>query len=143
MDAVSRIESSLADAVLYAEAAGAPPRLAAAMRHAVFPKGGRIRPRLTLAVAASCGDDSPALSSAAGAAIELLHVVSEVVDHVTAIHPGARVEVASRTEAPGGIVVEIRTASTTRYDPSGRRGMAAALRGIGFSTSQIEGQALE
>ena len=53
-----------------------------------------------------------------GAAIELLHVVSEVVDHVTAIHPGARVEVASRTEAPGGIVVEIRTASTTRYDPS-------------------------
>jgi hypothetical protein len=63
-----------------------------------------------------------------GAAIELLHVVSEVVDHVTAIHPGARVEVASRTEAPGGIVVEIRTASTTRYDPSGRRGMAAAAR---------------
>ena len=63
-----------------------------------------------------------------GAAIELLHVVSEVVDHVTAIHPGARVEVASRTEVPGGIVVEIRTASTTRYDPSGRRGMAAAAR---------------
>ena len=63
-----------------------------------------------------------------GAAIELLHIVSEVVDHVTAIHPGARVEVASRTEAPGGIVVEIRTASTTRYDPSGRRGMAAASR---------------
>ncbi len=63
-----------------------------------------------------------------GAAIELLHVVSEVVDHVTAIHPGARVEVSSRTEAPGGIVVEVRTASTTRYDPSGRRGMAAAAR---------------
>ena len=63
-----------------------------------------------------------------GAAIELLHIVSEVVDHVTAIHPGARVEVSSRTEAPGGIVVEIRTASTTRYDPSGRRGMAAASR---------------
>ena len=63
-----------------------------------------------------------------GAAIELLHVVSEVVDHVTAIHPGGRVEVASRTEAPGGIVVEIRTASTTRYDPAGRLGMAAATR---------------
>ena len=62
------------------------------------------------------------------AAVELLHVVSEVVDHVTAIHPGARIEVSSRTEAPGGIVVEVRTASTTRYDPSGRRGMAAAAR---------------
>ena len=36
------------------------------------------------------------------AAVELLHVVSEVVDHVTAIHPGARIEVSSRTEAPGG-----------------------------------------
>ena len=63
-----------------------------------------------------------------GAAVELLHVVSEVVDHVTAIHPGARVEVSSRSEAPGGIVVEVRTASTTRYDPAGRRGMAAAAR---------------
>lgn len=62
------------------------------------------------------------------AASELLHVVAEVVDHVTAIHPGGRIEVSSRTEAPGGIVVEIRTASTTRYDPSGRRGMAAAAR---------------
>ncbi|NKE44603.1 polyprenyl synthetase family protein [Roseomonas frigidaquae] len=80
MDAVSRIESSLADAVLCAEAAGAPPRLAAAMRHAVFPKGGRIRPRLTLAVAAACGDDRPALSSAAAAAIELLHCASLVHD---------------------------------------------------------------
>jgi hypothetical protein len=58
----------------------------------------------------------------------LLHIVSEVVDHVTAVHPGARVEVSSRTETPGGIVVEIRTASTTRSDPSGRRGMAAASR---------------
>lgn len=80
MDALSRIEASLADAVLNAEAAGAPPLLAAAMRHAVFPKGGRIRPRLTLAVAAACGDDRPALSSAAGAAIELLHCASLVHD---------------------------------------------------------------
>jgi hypothetical protein len=62
------------------------------------------------------------------AATELLHVVAEVVDHITAIHPGARIEVSSRTEVPGGIVVEVRTASTTRYDPSGRRGMAAAAR---------------
>ncbi len=62
------------------------------------------------------------------AAGELLHVVAEVVDHVTAIHPGGRIEVSSRVEAPGGIVVEIRTASTTRYDPSGRRGLVAAAR---------------
>ncbi len=80
MDALARIESSLADAVLSAEASGAPPRLAAAMRHAVFPKGARIRPRLTLAVAAACGDDQPRLASAAAAAIELLHCASLVHD---------------------------------------------------------------
>ncbi len=80
MDVTARIEASLADAVLLAEASGAPPRLAAAMRHAVFPKGARIRPRLTLAVAASCGDDRPALTSAAAAAIELLHCASLVHD---------------------------------------------------------------
>ncbi|MCA3326074.1 MAG: polyprenyl synthetase family protein [Roseomonas sp.] len=80
MDALARIESSLADAVLSAEASGAPPRLAAAMRHAVFPKGARIRPRLTLAVASACGDDQPRLASAAAAAIELLHCASLVHD---------------------------------------------------------------
>jgi geranylgeranyl diphosphate synthase type II len=80
MDVAARIEASLADAVLLAEATGAPPRLAAAMRHAVFPKGARIRPRLTLAVAGACGDDRPALSSAAAAAIELLHCASLVHD---------------------------------------------------------------
>ena len=80
MDVLTRIDASLADAVLYAEAAGAPPRLAAAMRHAVFPRGQRIRPRLTLAVAAACGDDQPTLSSAAAAAIELLHCASLVHD---------------------------------------------------------------
>ena len=80
MDVAARIESSLADAVLCAEATGSPPRLAAALRHAVFPKGARIRPRLTLAVAGACGDDKPGLSSAAAAAIELLHCASLVHD---------------------------------------------------------------
>jgi geranylgeranyl diphosphate synthase type II len=80
MDVAARIEASLADAVLLAEATGAPPRLAAAMRHAVFPKGARIRPRLTLAVAGACGDDRPALASAAAAAVELLHCASLVHD---------------------------------------------------------------
>jgi geranylgeranyl diphosphate synthase type II len=80
MDALARIESSLADAVLSAETSGTPPRLAAALRHAVFPKGARIRPRLTLAVAAACGDDQPRLASAAASAIELLHCASLVHD---------------------------------------------------------------
>jgi geranylgeranyl diphosphate synthase type II len=80
MDVMSRIERTLAAAVGRAEAANCPPRLAAAMHHAVFPRGARIRPRLCLAIAAACGDDAPKASQAAGAAIELLHCASLVHD---------------------------------------------------------------
>lgn len=80
MDAVSRIERALASAVERADARGGPPRLAEAMRYAVFPRGARIRPRLCLAVAHACGDDNPALADAAAAAIELLHCASLVHD---------------------------------------------------------------
>jgi geranylgeranyl diphosphate synthase type II len=80
MDAVSRIERALSAALAHAEAAGAPPRLGKAMHHAVFPRGARVRPRLCLAVAAACGDDDPAASDAAAAAIELLHCASLVHD---------------------------------------------------------------
>ncbi|WP_375465921.1 polyprenyl synthetase family protein [uncultured Methylobacterium sp.] len=80
MDAGRRIERTLDNAVAYAEAPGAPPRLAEAIRYAVFPGGHRIRPRLCLAVAAACGDDDPAASDAAASAIELLHCASLVHD---------------------------------------------------------------
>ena len=80
MDALSRIERSLTGAVAQADAAGAPPGLAAAMHDSVFPRGARIRPRLCLAVAAACGEDAPALTDAAASAIELLHCASLVHD---------------------------------------------------------------
>jgi geranylgeranyl diphosphate synthase, type II len=59
---------------------GCPPLLAEAMRHAVFPGGARIRPRLTLAVAKACGGTSSAVMFSAAAAIELLHCASLVHD---------------------------------------------------------------
>jgi geranylgeranyl diphosphate synthase type II len=80
MDALSRIERALNAGVALADITGAPPRLAAAMRHAVFPGGARIRPRLCLAVAAACGEDDPALTDAASCAIELMHCASLVHD---------------------------------------------------------------
>lgn len=80
MNAIRRIERSLDAAIASAEVPGCPPKLAAAMRYAVFPGGARIRPRLTLAVAAACGDDSPAIADAAASAIELLHCASLVHD---------------------------------------------------------------
>lgn len=78
MDAMSRIERALVATLALADAG--PPRLAAAMQHAVFPRGARVRPRLTLAVAGACGDDRPALTDAAAAALEILHCASLVHD---------------------------------------------------------------
>jgi geranylgeranyl diphosphate synthase, type II len=80
MKAITRIEQSLAAAVATGEAQGCPPKLAGAIRHAVFPGGARVRPQLCLAVAAACGNDDPALSEAAASAIELLHCASLVHD---------------------------------------------------------------
>jgi geranylgeranyl diphosphate synthase type II len=78
--AEERIETALQCAVRRAEATNAPPLLAAAIRHAVFPGGARVRPRLTLAVAHACGDDHPGLTDAAAVAVELLHCASLVHD---------------------------------------------------------------
>jgi geranylgeranyl diphosphate synthase type II len=80
MDATTRIEQALALAISRAEGPGCPPKLAAAIRHAVFPGGARIRPRLCLAVAGACGDADPGSADAAAAAIELLHCASLVHD---------------------------------------------------------------
>lgn len=80
MDAMSRIEASLNLAFTRAQAPSGPPLLAAAMRHAVFPGGARVRARLCLAVAHACGDDDPKAADAAAAAIELLHCASLVHD---------------------------------------------------------------
>jgi geranylgeranyl diphosphate synthase type II len=80
MDPVTRIETSLSQAVARAEHPGCPPLLAAAMKHAVFPRGARIRPRLALAVAAACGEDEHSITDAAAASIELLHCASLVHD---------------------------------------------------------------
>lgn len=80
MKPITRIEHHLALAVASGEGEGCPPKLAGAIRHAVFPGGARIRPQLCLAVAQACGNDDPALADAAATAIELLHCASLVHD---------------------------------------------------------------
>ncbi|MFO1151830.1 MAG: polyprenyl synthetase family protein [Alsobacter sp.] len=80
MEAKSRIELALERAVGRACGPRAPGRIAEALRHAVFPGGARVRPRLCLAVAEACGDDAPAVTDAALASIELLHCASLVHD---------------------------------------------------------------
>jgi len=80
MDERQAIEDALNRALALAEHSDSPPRLAAAMRHAVFPGGARIRPRLTMAVAVACRPDSAKVAASAAAAIELLHCASLVHD---------------------------------------------------------------
>jgi len=80
MDVAARIEKALEAALTRAEAHNPPPKLAAAMRHAVFPGGARVRPSLCLAVADACGCDTPELADAAAAAIEFLHCASLIHD---------------------------------------------------------------
>lgn len=93
MDAITRIERTLVSALDRVSDSGAPngnitggntpggpPLLASAMRHAVFPRGARIRPRLCLAVAAACGEDDAAAADGAAAAIEMMHCASLVHD---------------------------------------------------------------
>jgi geranylgeranyl diphosphate synthase type II len=80
MRLAARIEEALEEALGVFAGGEAPPRLAAAMRHAVFPGGARVRPHLCLAVAQACGDDAPEAATAAACAIELLHCASLVHD---------------------------------------------------------------
>jgi geranylgeranyl diphosphate synthase type II len=80
----ARLETALGDALAESARSG-PPILAEAMRYAVFPGGGRARPRLCLAVAAACApesspEDGAELVLAAAVAIELLHCASLVHD---------------------------------------------------------------
>jgi geranylgeranyl diphosphate synthase type II len=89
MQHTQRVEMALEMAL--AEAAGpkSPPRLAAALRYAVFPGGHRIRPQIVLAVARACGDANPACVDAAATAIELLHCASLVHDDLPAFDDAA------------------------------------------------------
>ncbi|WP_420026505.1 polyprenyl synthetase family protein [Fuscovulum ytuae] len=79
-----RIEAAVAAALSLGQGAiggtEAPAKLRAALDHAVFPGGARIRPTILVSVARACGDDRPHLTDAAAAALELIHCASLVHD---------------------------------------------------------------
>ncbi|EED32370.1 geranylgeranyl pyrophosphate synthetase [gamma proteobacterium NOR5-3] len=76
----SDFEQVLRSAVAEAADSRCPKLLAAALQHAVFPGGARVRPKLCLAVALANNCDAPALAAAAAASVELLHCASLVHD---------------------------------------------------------------
>jgi geranylgeranyl diphosphate synthase type II len=75
-----RIEAAIAQAIRIGQTGPAPTRLSAALAHATAPGGARIRPTILTSVALACGDDRPALTDTAAAALELIHCASLVHD---------------------------------------------------------------
>ena len=73
-----RIEAALRRAVQPTQ--GGPARLSAALQYATGPGGARIRPTILISVARACGEDLPALTDAAAAALEIIHCASLVHD---------------------------------------------------------------
>lgn len=80
----TRIEAAILRALAAGQGGDAPPRLSAALPYAVLPGGARIRPTILTSVAMACGDDCPALTDAAAAALELIHCASLVHDDLPA-----------------------------------------------------------
>ena len=80
MPLTTRIEAAIASAIRTGQSGPAPSRLAAALHHATAPGGARIRPTILTSVALACGDDRPALTDIAAAALELIHCASLVHD---------------------------------------------------------------
>lgn len=76
----TRINTAVEEAIRIGQGGPAPAKLSDALLYACTPGGARIRPTILLSVAMACGDDSPALSNAAAAALELIHCASLVHD---------------------------------------------------------------
>lgn len=80
MHAEDRIDAALKGVIDGAAGPACPPRLAEAIRYAVFPGGHRIRPQLCLAVATAHAGSDDGVVDAALSSIELLHCASLVHD---------------------------------------------------------------
>lgn len=75
-----RIDIALRRAIRRGQGGLAPQQLASALDYATTPGGARIRPTILVSVAMACGDDRPALTDRAAAALELIHCASLVHD---------------------------------------------------------------
>ncbi|RZU02850.1 polyprenyl synthetase family protein [Rivibacter subsaxonicus] len=155
MQSMTRVEHALLAALSRVET-GCPPRLAAAVRHAVFPGGARIRPQLCLAVGMACGDDDPALADGAAAAIELLHCASLVHDDLPCFdnaptrrgQPSVHCAFGERLAVLAGdalIVLAFETLARAAQRSPQRLAplLLTVTRGVGMPQGIVVGQALE
>lgn len=76
----TRINTAVETAIRVGQGGTAPAKLSDALHYACTPGGARIRPTILVSVAMACGDDSPEMTNAAAAALELIHCASLVHD---------------------------------------------------------------
>lgn len=77
----AKIDNCLERTLRVGRGTNAPPKLMSALRHAVFPGGARVRPKLCIAVAQACNPKADLGDAfAAASALELLHCASLVHD---------------------------------------------------------------
>jgi len=156
VDLTARINRALLVVLDQSESPEGPPRLAAAVRRAVFPAGARVRPRLCLAVALACGDDDPALSDASAVAIELLHCASLVHDDLPCFDdaptrrgiPTVHLQFGERLAVLAGdalIVMAFQALADARSIHAARlpRLLGLVARGVGQPMGIVAGQAWE
>lgn len=101
--------------------------LAAAAEAAEEPRRVEVRP-------------APPAAVVPGAATELVHVLAELLDHTTAVYPGASVQVGSHVSSSGSVAVEVRALGADRHDLDalgGQRALDAAERLAGRSRHGI------
>lgn len=156
MHTAERIEAALKRAMRYCETSSTPPGLRAAIRHAVFPGGARLRPNLCLSVAAACGANSnPDAQAEVAAAIELLHCASLVHDDLPcfddasvrrgrpSVHAAFGEELAVLA-GDGLIVLAFEVIATARISPAAMpRLIRCVARSVGASGGLVAGQAWE
>jgi geranylgeranyl diphosphate synthase type II len=151
-----RIEAVLEAALARGEQGAAPPKLAAALRYAIFPGGARVRPHLCLAVAAACGDDNPAMADAAAAAIEFLHCASLIHDDLPCFDDAATRRGKPSVHAVFGEPLAVLAGDALivmAFDGLARAGVGAPTRlpallstitrGVGMPGGIVAGQAWE
>lgn len=152
-----RIEAAIQRHICSAAVNGpAPSGLHKAIDYSVFPGGARIRPVILTSVALACGDDQPATTDAAAAALEFIHCASLVHDDLPCFDnaptrrgkPTVHRQFSETTAVLAGdsLIVGAFTALTSQADVDARRAcslVAHLANYTGFPNGICAGQAWE
>ena len=152
-----RIEAAIQRHICSAAVHGpAPSGLHKAIDYSVFPGGARIRPVILMSVALACGDDQPATTDAAAAALEFIHCASLVHDDLPCFDnaptrrgkPTVHRQFSETTAVLAGdsLIVGAFTTLTSQADVDARRAcslVAHLANYTGFPNGICAGQAWE